>query len=158
MVRFANKTYGGHHQLGITLVEVLVTLVSTSVGLLGIAALQLVSLRSDHAAHVRVQASTLASSMLERIRINPRGLSSGEYDAIDFNALGVAGTRSSADLHAWQSEIDRALPGGTDAAAGSVRRMPNTSLVTVVIRWDDRQGGDRTRSSAATTIQMQAEL
>ena len=55
------------------MVEVLVTLVLLSVGLMGIAKLQLVSLRSVHASTVRGQAVLLAYDLADRMRANRFG-------------------------------------------------------------------------------------
>ena len=82
-----------------SLVEVLVTLVSTSVGLLGIAALQLTTVRNAQEANARLQATTLAGSMLDRIRTNPGGFQNGEYD-VTFNHRGSGGGRSESDVDA----------------------------------------------------------
>ena len=55
---------------GFGMVEVLVTLILLSVGLMGIAKLQLVSLRSVHASSVRGQAVLLAYDLADRMRAN----------------------------------------------------------------------------------------
>ena len=139
-----------------TLVETLVTLVSTSVGLLGVAALQLVSLRSNHDAYLRLQASTLATSMIERMRANERSFLAGEYDGVSFNASGVAETPSGADIEAWQKAIDERLPGGDDIAAGAIQRTPDSNVVTVIVRWGERS--DRGGSAGSVSLQTQAEI
>jgi type IV pilus assembly protein PilV len=132
-----------------TLVETLVTLVSTSVGLLGIAALQLVSLRSNQEAYVRSEASSLAADMLERVRSNRAAFLAGEYDRIEFDAVSSAGAASRRDLETWQHEIDVRLPGGAASAGGAVYRLPDSNVVVVSVRWgasSDVAGEDRTRS------------
>jgi type IV pilus assembly protein PilV len=141
-------------QRGVTLVETLVTLVSTCVGLLGVAALHLVSLRTNHDAHLRLQASTLATSMLERIRADRGGYLAGEYADVEFNDAGAAGAGSSTNLAAWQHEIDRQLPGGRDAAAGAIRR--DDRIVTVTIRWSDNDRADGT--TPYVTLSMSTEI
>ena len=65
---------------GMTLIEVLVTLVLTSVGLLGVAALQLTTLKSNQESYVRSQATMLAADMLDRMRSNQVGFIAGNYD------------------------------------------------------------------------------
>src|SRR6185503_2164519 len=50
-------------QTGMTLVEVLVTLVLISVGLLGVAALQLTTLKNNQESYVRSQAAMLAADI-----------------------------------------------------------------------------------------------
>ena len=61
---------------GFSLVEVLVALVVMSIGLLGIAALYVESLRSGTSPLLRSQAVALASDMADRIRANPTAAAS----------------------------------------------------------------------------------
>ena len=67
-------------------------------GLLGVAALQLVSLKTNQEALVRVKASSLANAMLERIRANRVGFLEGAYDEVEFNAEGFNGSSTDRDL------------------------------------------------------------
>ena len=138
-----------------TLIEVLVTLVSASVGLLGIAALQLVSLKTNQEALIRVQASTLAGTILERVRANPQGFSAGDYDEVAFNSTGKSGSRAQVDLSTWQQEIDEQLPGGTVNAAGAIRRLPSSNTIIVTLRWGDR---DDAQASALRTLTLRTVI
>lgn len=138
-------------QRGMTLVEVLVTLIVISVGLLGVAALQLTTLKSNQEAYIRSQASALSNFILDRMRANQSAFAAGEYD-VDFNGVGVSGTTAGDDLAAWQAQIDRLMPGGNlpegdDDAAGRIERDGN--IVTVEIRWSER--ADRVLDEAAGT-------
>lgn len=141
---------------GMSLVEVLVTLVSTSVGVLGIAALQLATLRSNHDAYMQLQATALATSMLERIRSNPSGFRSGDYDRVDFNSTAAASVRAQADLEAWQTDIDRQLPGGSPISAGSIQRQAGSNLVTITVRW--KALATAGQAANARTLSVQSEL
>jgi type IV pilus assembly protein PilV len=59
---------------GFTLLEVLLTLVILSVGLLGLAAMQVVGLKSGNTASYRSIATLVAGEMAERMRANPAAL------------------------------------------------------------------------------------
>ncbi|HHJ80721.1 MAG TPA: type IV pilus modification protein PilV [Candidatus Tenderia electrophaga] len=61
------------HQAGFSLIEVLITMVVLSIGLLGVAGMQASGLRNNHAAYTKTQATNLAMDMAERIRANPQG-------------------------------------------------------------------------------------
>ncbi len=61
---------------GFSLIETLVALVVLSIGLLGIAALHVDSVRNGQSALQRTRAVTLAADMADRIRANPLG----DYD------------------------------------------------------------------------------
>jgi type IV pilus assembly protein PilV len=128
-------------QIGMTLVEVLVTLVLISFGLLGVAALQLTSLKNTQESYVRSQAAMLAADILDRMRSNQTGFSNGDYDmapdASGFDEAGAGGTVAADDIATWQDAIDRLLPGSDDDAAGRIVR--DERIVTITIRWRERE-------------------
>lgn len=69
-----NRTYHGF-----SLVEVLVALLVLSVGLLGLAMLQVEGMKLNSDAYLRTQATTLAYDILDRIRANKSASDSGQY-------------------------------------------------------------------------------
>lgn len=138
MIREATMKSRYAQQSGMTLIEVLVTLVIMSVGLLGIAALQLTTLKGNQEAYVRSQASVLASYIIDRIRANQRGFVDGHYDAIALGGNGPSGTTAREDLDRWQAEIDRLLPGGAAVSNGSITRIAGTFTITVTLQWRER--------------------
>src|SRR5262245_7129761 len=97
-------------QSGMSLVEVLVTLVLVSVGLLGVAALQLTSLKSNQEAYVRSQASVLADYILDRMRANQTGFRANEYNIAIGTEAEDDETTAGRDLIRWREEIHRLLP------------------------------------------------
>jgi type IV pilus assembly protein PilV len=124
---------------GFTLIEALVALVVLSIGLLGVAGLQLTGLRASSSAGSRTQASYLADDILDRMRANRSDALAGKYDV----TLGVArsGTAmSDVDVEAWQTDLSSSLPVGQ----GSIQTDTVTGLVTVIIQWVDSHGGDAT--------------
>jgi type IV pilus assembly protein PilV len=143
-------------QRGMTLVEVLVTMVLLSVGLLGVAALQVSSLKSNQESYVRSQAAMLAADMLDRMRANQAGFRLGNYDmandASGFDQTGTAGTLAATDIAAWQATIDRLLPGLDTEAAGRVVRV--NRIVTITIRWRERGEQATARSYDAANLPM----
>lgn len=150
-------------QRGFTLVEILVTVVLISVGLLGIAALQLTTLRGNQEAYVRSQASVLAADILDRMRANPTAFRNGRYD-VAYNGTGTASTRAGDDLADWQQTINRTLPGGVELAAGRIERVFDAAtrrhIVTVSIRWAERPPGDGTAvdSGGAREFRTRSEI
>lgn len=119
---------------GFSLVEVLIALLVTSVGLLGLAALQLVSLKQNHNAYLRSQATFLAHDMVERLRANRQQAIDGAYD-VGFGGTGGSGLAAS-DLDQWQDLVDALLPAGD----GAVDVDGASGLATVSVRWDDSRG------------------
>ena len=67
-------------QHGFTLLEVLIAVVILSVGLLGLAALQATSLKSNHASLTRSQIAILSYDMVDRMRANMPAVRLGDYD------------------------------------------------------------------------------
>ena len=135
---------------GFTLLEVLIALVILSIGLLGIAGLQGVGLRSNQGAYLTSQASLLAYDIADRIRANPTMIAAGGTIstaagdcALDTSGLALA----EADRIAWSCSVQSLLPSGS----GTVSRGPHPvlagiSVYTIDLEWQDRQA-----------VQLQAE-
>ena len=64
---------GRHVQSGVSLIEVLISLLILGVGILGAAALQLNALKYTDSSTLNTQASFIAYDMMDRIRANPQG-------------------------------------------------------------------------------------
>lgn len=59
-----------HYQSGVSMLEILIALLITTIGLLGFASLQSKALLSTEDTYQRTQATSLAQDMLERMRMN----------------------------------------------------------------------------------------
>lgn len=125
---------------GFSLVEALVALVVLSIGLLGIAALHVESLRSGRTALLRTQAVTLASDMADRIRANRAGRDgyAATVARTDTNAAcapGGAGCTPAQlarhDKAVWTGALQDALPGATGTIAVDAGTNPPTYTITV---------------------------
>ena len=69
--------------------EVLVALAVLSIGLLGMAGMQLFSMKSSHNAYLQSQASFFAYDLIDKMRANPTGFNSGTYDSTLTNIPGT---------------------------------------------------------------------
>jgi type IV pilus assembly protein PilV len=121
---------------GFTLVEVLVAMVVLSVGLLGIAGLQITSLKANHGSATRTQAVYLAYDIIDRMRANSAAVTKSAYN-IAIDATPAGGTVAGDDLVAWRQNITNALPAGSVAPSGSVEFNAAANMYTVKIVWDD---------------------
>jgi type IV pilus assembly protein PilV len=141
---------------GVTLVEALVALLVLSVGMLGIAALFVSSLRFNRTALLRTQAINLVSDMADRIRANA---SAGPaYDLASYGAApaardcapepGTAGANCSIvelaedDLARWIAAVEAALPRpGDGGPATDVEYTPGVGgapdRYAVLVRWQE---------------------
>lgn len=124
---------------GMTLIEVLVTLVIISVGLLGVAALQLTTVRNNLDAFVRSQAAVLASDMLDRIRANRAAALANQYN-VAFDTDPGTGTVAQGDMTQWKATLRSQLPGGDGSivTTQSVGVDATRYIVTISIRWGER--------------------
>lgn len=68
---------------GLTMIEVLVTLIILSVGLLGMAGLQITGVRSANNSSYRTQATLLANDMAERMRANSAAVDNNVFMAVN---------------------------------------------------------------------------
>lgn len=78
-----NKVFIYKYIRGVTLIEVLVAIVITSIGILGFASLQFLGLNSNQSAYSRSQASFIASDLSERMRANIDGMNANAYAPFD---------------------------------------------------------------------------
>lgn len=69
------------HQLGATLIEILVTFLLMAFGLLALASLQSFSISASAHAANRAVASSLAAEVADMVRANPTGFAAGGYDS-----------------------------------------------------------------------------
>lgn len=126
---------------GFTLIETLVALVVLSIGLLGIASLQLSSLRWNHGASMRSQATLLAYDIVDRMRANQNAAN----DTHDYD-IAIGATRSSPvtvadnDLILWKQSLAATLPSGDGSVVRQVTGTSTTFIVTV--QWDDSRGAE----------------
>ena len=66
-------------QFGFSLIEVMVASVVLSIGILGVASLQIVGLKGTQQSIMKVQAMTIVQSLTERMHANKLGVVNGNY-------------------------------------------------------------------------------
>lgn len=136
-------------QGGFTLLEVLIALLVLSIGLLGLAALQTIGLRSNQMASMRTLATHGAYDISDRMRANPAGVDAQLYvlnitataptSPVDCATNACTWTEMATfDLAEWLTQVTR-LPGGR----GSITRDASGTLVkhTVTVFWDEERRG-----------------
>ena len=137
---------------GFTLIEVLISLVVLSLGLLGLAALQASSLRSNQGAYYRSQAAQFAYNIADRMRANVVEASKGatsKYittDVDDAVAKSVCttlnGNCSSAnmaenDLYESYENLVLELP----LVQADILFDATDNVFTVTLQWDENRDG-----------------
>lgn len=133
---------------GFTLIEVLIAMLVLAIGLLGLAALQINSLRNNQSAYNRTQATLLAYEMADRMRTNKTAVDSRSYVSTSSPAIHACNSISvncPADLMAkydlvlWYAHIISALG---SLATGSVVYDPAIEIFTITINWPENRDDD----------------
>ncbi|HEY6644928.1 type IV pilus modification protein PilV [Povalibacter sp.] len=128
---------------GFSMVEVLVALIVLGVGMLGIASLYVVTLRSSGSAISRMQAVNLASDLGDRIRANRTAREAYEgapattgSSCVGDSAVCNPTQMAAHDLFTWQQQIAAALPGD---ATGTVVIDNTTNPITyrITVSWTE---------------------
>jgi type IV pilus assembly protein PilV len=140
-------------QRGMTLIEILVAIVVLSIGLLGLAGLQLKGLQVGQGSTYRWQAAMLAQDVLDRMRADRASALAGNYVLPGGTPTGA----TAATITDWQNRVT-ALPGGT-----STITFPNgvgTPQVRVEVDWIDTRAnaGAGGTGAAQGAFIMQTEL
>lgn len=120
---------------GLTLIEVLVTMVLLGVGLLGLAGLQLRGMQVNQGSTFRSQAAILAEDLIDRMRADPATAAAQGYDGQWLAGVGPpTGAAPSAVQMAsdWPFRL-ATLPGGC-AVVDTTGFKP---AVKITITWDD---------------------
>ncbi|VAX12970.1 hypothetical protein MNBD_GAMMA24-2605 [hydrothermal vent metagenome] len=160
---------------GMTLVEVMIALVILSVGLLGLAGLQIHGLRGTSNSNSRVQAVFIASDMVERMRANSFELNTNlSYRNVILNAsaCGVPPTNcnttncSTSQLFIFDNiqicqSMAANLPFGASMTIScdlGATCVPNTTH-TLTLSWNDLQDAniDVSKNSPLKTITLQIQ-
>lgn len=135
-----------HHNpaRGSSLLEVLVTIVIMTIGLLGLAKLQVSNLHNQQNALDRAEATFLANDILDSMRIlnsnldgNNLARDKGMHYMVDTGSITAAGPSAVAitDVSAWKDRIAQALPDGDGSITIDGR------IATIRIEWNDRRPG-----------------
>jgi type IV pilus assembly protein PilV len=127
---------------GITLIEVLVTLVIVAIGLLGVAGLQATALKVGYVAETRSSGTVYANNIVDRMRAN---VAAASAYAIAFGTAATAtSTQAEKDLKEWKDSLKN-LPAGDGeitvvqsvAAQCANPAVARCWEVTVSVRWNE---------------------
>jgi len=149
-------------QSGFTLIELLVSTIVLSIGLLGLAQLEIFSMKHSHEAYLRTQATHLAQDIADRMRANIQSLGNGEYerifreqddkritDCLNPDKGCNPGEMAQNDAFDWRINLSTTLPSGQgivcldsspqDGIRATVHGCDGLgSLYAIKIWWDDR--------------------
>ena len=140
-------------QQGFSLLEVLITMLIVSFGLLGIAGIIITSLKNNQSSSARSQASLMVNDIVDRMRANR---SSAEASPSPYNLALTAAPSGTGiaidDLTEWRAALATSLPSG----GGSVAVDDATKKVTVTVQWNDSHGTADTAHGVGVSTQQVA--
>ncbi|WP_455374919.1 type IV pilus modification protein PilV [Kaarinaea lacus] len=141
-------------QKGFSIIEVLISVLVISIGLLGMAGLQTTGIQQSHNSYLKTQASMLAYDMADRMRSNLQGVAAGHYNSINNGTLDLITSEpvcadtnactaeeiASIDIYQWTSadttgSISAALPSGHGMVSN------NGGVFTISVLWDENRTG-----------------
>lgn len=143
-----------HRQRGATLIEVLVSVVVTSVGLLGLAGLMATTTRVNQAAYQRTQVGFAVQALIESMHVNPAAVAQGRYAGggksgkvaeVDCRKRGCSPElRADYDLAQLHHALENILPGAQaslkcdPAAEAVVATGVYDGLCRIEVNWSER--------------------
>jgi type IV pilus assembly protein PilV len=149
-------------QSGFSLVEVLITLVIMSVGMLGIAGLYVQSMQAGRTSMFRHHAVTLAGDVADRIRANPTA-DIAYTAAVGVNNNCVLGgidctpaQMAANDILLWKNQAANTLPGGDVTIALTPEAGPVPPTYQITVSWTEP--GQVPTPSYIITIPVLADL
>jgi len=159
---------------GFTLIEVLVTIVIVSFGLIGLAGLLFSAVGAGQASMQRSVAVAMANDMGDRIRSNWQAVKAGSFDNVSLalydggggcattcmNSVCTPADQAAFDICIWKAELQKQLPNGK----GSITADPSNlmcsivsqaCLYTVLVQWNaidyNTAGADASKVFSANT-------
>ncbi len=128
---------------GFSLLEVLVTILVVSFGLLGMAALVVSGVRSNNVAYYRSVASKQTEDIADRMRANIAGVAAGAYDALTENIPSSVDCMASVcselqiatyDHAQWNSANSLLLPEGRGSVIGNL-----AAGYAITVMWTEKE-------------------
>lgn len=146
-------------QKGSSMLEVLVTMIIISLGLLGQAGILTLSSKANNSAFMRSQATLLAYDILERLRLNRALAVAGGFN-VNYAATGsdpsdsITGTAIQyLELKDWKANIEQALSSGDGQVS-----VDGDGNVTINIRWSEVVKGTADGSITPTVLSTQSVI
>ena len=136
------------HARGMSLIEVMVSVLVLAVGLLGVAAMQSLALRGGQGSLESSQAVMATSSILESIRANRAQADSYNMAKTCAATATASDALAQYDKNAWITALKSTI-GNNATTCGQIENCDDANATTckITVFWDDtRAGGSNARS------------
>ena len=166
------------NQQGVSLLEVLISVLVLSVGLLGLGKLQLFSLKGSNDAHFHTVASFLAADLGDRMRTNPDGVALAGYEITNIESIALCsatppklciGTSycSATELATFDLyQISCGIKNGASVSSGMKHLLPSATMSvdcggvvcnsnlqhTITLSWEETDNNDEDESGQIRTL------
>lgn len=148
----------GRHMAGVTLIEVMISVLILGVGMLGVAAMQTTALRNNQSALQRSQIVMQTYTILDAMRANRNAAMLGAYNTGSMLCTApAAGDLVAADKALWLNGLKTAIGGDPATTCGSIACTDGNCKITV--QWDDSRGKNTDGAGSTTqTLFTTAQL
>lgn len=146
---------------GVSLLEVLISVLIMGIGMLGIAAMQATALRNSQSSVERSQAVIQSYTIIDAMRANRENALAGAYNTGGWMCSPPTGSGLSAtDRAAWLTSLQAALgSSGDDGQSVCGEVACNSGICTVGVRWDDsRAGGSGGTQAGASQYSVETRV
>jgi type IV pilus assembly protein PilV len=151
MTTLSEQIVPSAQQRGMTLIEILVAIVVLSIGLLGLAGLQLKGIQVNQGSTYRSQAAVLVEDIADRMRADRTGTIAGNY-AVAASVPTAATATSLLAINEWLARLST-LPGATANIAAPVPGATAGSwLIGITVNWIDTRAQGGTGVAAANAV------
>lgn len=149
-----------HRQIGVSLIEVLVSVVVLGIGLLGIAALQATALRNGQSSIEQSHAVIQSYAMLDIIRADRENASLYTSSGMQCAAVAASGSAQTQAaqrrVNAWLAAVKQSVGSGIadTATCGSVNCVSiatGGATCTVEVQWNDARAREQGTATGSTT-------
>lgn len=153
-------------QKGMSLLEVLVSIIILAIGLLGIASMLMLSNKANNSSYAKLQAIQCISDIFDRVRANSAAAVNGNYNASNIGSNGMPTTvatpttlcttsvctpsqMAAYDTWYWLTKEVSQLPNGSGSITSTPSGSAGNTIITITVQWDDSLAQNKLGASNA---------
>lgn len=165
---------------GVTIIEILISIVILAIGVLGIEHMLLFSNKANNSSYTKQQAIQTVNTIFDKIRANAASATNGDYTISNIGTNGLPTTVSTPvaqcnssttctatqlakyDTWLWLTRDVARLPNGSASIATTLNPLTGNTNITVTVQWDDSPAaqvvGAGTQSNASNMNFVQISI